>query len=443
MKSVRNFVVKNVLQTAWARFGNVKMKELDDKTMAFEFDTDRDREQILDLSPWSVQGHCLNLRLRDSGMRMEDVHFDILDIWLQLHGLSLGVCNEANARQIGSTVGRFLAAEPNHDAKNRDFLRIRVELNVEEPFPVGFTWPNEKGQEKWATFMYERLLDICFGCGRLGHTSQMCDEEIAMDPKNLGRPLFGPWMQGTRPMNHRWHRIGGGHTKEPPTREPNRQTWRDIMNASRDGARWDSSKGKSTTSADSTVRNIPSRGLSPPSSVSKHPTHAVAFLEPMDRDQPVPREKSLCLFDLNCSPPEQPPEGPNLLPSWVQPSLSLNPNQLTPTSASLPAIHTSLASPRGIQFQLFSGEPQFPETWCPSQHPSDPTINIGYTPSLHPIPETLLNHPAKLSTFPIVASTIDTLHPATPPTKLSTFHVSQPITETLDPAIPPALLSSS
>lgn len=62
-KTIKNTVVHNILKVAWARYRSVKMVEVDDKTMTFEFHNERDRDQIMDLSPWSVQGHRLNLKV--------------------------------------------------------------------------------------------------------------------------------------------------------------------------------------------------------------------------------------------------------------------------------------------------------------------------------------------------------------------------------------------
>lgn len=61
-------------------------------------------------------------------MSMDDVSFDKLDVWIQVHGLSLGVCNDANARQIWDTVGRFLELEVTNVAQHQNYMRIRVGL---------------------------------------------------------------------------------------------------------------------------------------------------------------------------------------------------------------------------------------------------------------------------------------------------------------------------
>lgn len=49
-KAVRNSVVRTVLNVAWARFGSVKMKEIDEGTLAFDFENSNDKDRIMDLS---------------------------------------------------------------------------------------------------------------------------------------------------------------------------------------------------------------------------------------------------------------------------------------------------------------------------------------------------------------------------------------------------------
>lgn len=44
-------MVCNVLKVAWANHGAVRMTEVDEKTMAFGFESERDKDQITDLYP--------------------------------------------------------------------------------------------------------------------------------------------------------------------------------------------------------------------------------------------------------------------------------------------------------------------------------------------------------------------------------------------------------
>lgn len=132
-KSVRSSVIRTVLKVAWARFGDVKMLDVNENTLAFVFANERDRSQILDCSPWIVHGHCLNLRSCLPNSSLRDIDFKPMDVWIQVHGLSLAVCNVVNAHAIGDSVGRFLQAEDPQVAKGRTYLRIRVEINTMQP----------------------------------------------------------------------------------------------------------------------------------------------------------------------------------------------------------------------------------------------------------------------------------------------------------------------
>lgn len=86
--------------------------------------------------------------------------------------------------------------------KHRSLLRLNIEINVGVPLIEGFWWSNTKGHEKWATIKYECLSDFCYGYGRLGHTSQHCEEEIIMSELKPGVPRYGPWLTGLRPRNN-------------------------------------------------------------------------------------------------------------------------------------------------------------------------------------------------------------------------------------------------
>lgn len=51
-KQLRNSVVYNMLKSAWARYGPVKMKELDERTTVFEFESEKDKK--IDHGPVSL-----------------------------------------------------------------------------------------------------------------------------------------------------------------------------------------------------------------------------------------------------------------------------------------------------------------------------------------------------------------------------------------------------
>lgn len=91
-----------MFKIAWSRFGSVRMSDIDEQTMAFEFESERDKEQILDQSLWSVHGNFLNLTTCKSNSFMEEMDFNTMQIWIQVYGLSMDMYNKENAYRIGN-----------------------------------------------------------------------------------------------------------------------------------------------------------------------------------------------------------------------------------------------------------------------------------------------------------------------------------------------------
>lgn len=94
---MKNTVVYNVLKVTWTRHGSIKMTEVDDKTMNIKFESEREKEEIMDKSPWSVQGHCLNLKECKANTCLKEIDFYLMKMWIQIYGLNLNMYNPRNA----------------------------------------------------------------------------------------------------------------------------------------------------------------------------------------------------------------------------------------------------------------------------------------------------------------------------------------------------------
>lgn len=105
-------MVYNVLKVAWANHGAMRMTKVDDQTMEFEFESPRSKEQIMDLSPWSVNGNCLVLKECLANTNLQDINFAAMDIWAQIYGLSFDMYNSANAQRLTGLVGKLRCVEP-------------------------------------------------------------------------------------------------------------------------------------------------------------------------------------------------------------------------------------------------------------------------------------------------------------------------------------------
>lgn len=133
--------------------------------------------------------------------------------------------NGENARQIARNIGSCLELESDSEMQMRGFVRIKTEININSLLVPGFWWMNTRGEDNCATIKYERISDFCYGCGRLGHTSQGYQDEIVLSEVNPRLPMYSPWINGTRPrIQSGWQQIGGSNHPQRQSRDPSRKS---------------------------------------------------------------------------------------------------------------------------------------------------------------------------------------------------------------------------
>ncbi|XP_072081213.1 uncharacterized protein [Arachis hypogaea] len=163
-------------------------------TYLFNFKNEEDAMKSYEEGPWRVDGHMLSLQWWRPELSFEEVSYNSLAIWIQVHALPLEKLNKNIAEKIGASLGKVLEVEDPYVDGNllRKFLRVRVEVNALEPLKTGFWFRRSDGSYSRASFKYERLCDYCYNCGRTGHDKRGCREVIAMDSENSGLPKYGP-----------------------------------------------------------------------------------------------------------------------------------------------------------------------------------------------------------------------------------------------------------
>ncbi|KAK7842014.1 hypothetical protein CFP56_014426 [Quercus suber] len=107
--------------------------------------------------------------------------------------------SKENAEEIGSLVGEVIEVDfaGNGGICMSKFIRVKVELKVDNPFWSGFFLDRQPQSDLWIHFKYERIADICYKCGRLGHLKARCSwADHSGKQLNPKEPFgFGPWMK--------------------------------------------------------------------------------------------------------------------------------------------------------------------------------------------------------------------------------------------------------
>lgn len=217
-------IIFNLLRTRmaliWKPTKGVHVKEIGDSRFLFQFFRHIDVKRVMDGAPWSFGPHPLVLHRLRLGDIPQTVPLTHIPFWVHIHGLPVGFFSENIGKSLGDFLGRFLEYdESNRASVWREFMRIRVELDVNEPLKR-FKKLKFNGKLISVSFKYERLQAFCFLCGKLGHTESFCNilydlDEAQIEVIRKGAKGWGPFLKADvrksiRTMGDRWLRAGDG-----------------------------------------------------------------------------------------------------------------------------------------------------------------------------------------------------------------------------------------
>jgi hypothetical protein len=96
---------------------------------------------------------------------------------------------------IGALLGKVEAAELYEYPGKKVIIKIKVAIDVNKPILSGIHVGNPTDGTNWIDYLYEKLPQVCFKCGLIGHAENLCRNQ-ALDLITLA-PL-GPWIRSTQ-----------------------------------------------------------------------------------------------------------------------------------------------------------------------------------------------------------------------------------------------------
>ena len=93
-----------------------------------------------------------------------------LSMWVQVWGLPFDLINEEAGMDIGYGIGTVVEVDYKALASDQAyFLRIQVEIPLNKPLRRGSQIVSLEEDRVKVEYKYERLVVLCFQCGRVGH----------------------------------------------------------------------------------------------------------------------------------------------------------------------------------------------------------------------------------------------------------------------------------
>jgi hypothetical protein len=187
--------IQKGLESIWGSPPGLKIQEIEGGILQFFMDRAIDQERILLGNPWIFRNSWLIVKSWDRQTDLNLVDFAKAPVWIQLWGLPPHCKTKKMGENIGNLLGQVEAAEVYEYPGKKRIIKIKVAINISQPIQTGILIGNARDGTTWIDFRYERLPQVCFKCGLLGHGDQLCQFEPLKQEESA--PL-GPWIRSNQ-----------------------------------------------------------------------------------------------------------------------------------------------------------------------------------------------------------------------------------------------------
>ncbi|KAL0451724.1 UNVERIFIED_CONTAM: hypothetical protein Slati_1150500 [Sesamum latifolium] len=177
------------------------VKQLDEGRILLGFEHIIDKQRAQEGCPWSFEKNILILKPIGELENPMHVALDDCDFFIHVHDLPLSMMNLGMATLIGNRISSFRDLESDDTGCSWGVtMRIRVSLNVHQPLKRTLKLRSPTGKELVVRFTYERLPNLYYLCGRLGHIDKYCEIRFEDGYRDVAADTpFGPWLRAPIP----------------------------------------------------------------------------------------------------------------------------------------------------------------------------------------------------------------------------------------------------
>ncbi|KAJ8773828.1 hypothetical protein K2173_008291 [Erythroxylum novogranatense] len=209
-------LLHNRLKLLWNLSGPFKIIDLENDFFLVNLVEMTDCETALTKGPWVLFDHALAVQPWTPQFRPATGKVSTAVVWVRFPDLPMSRYHPAILQAMGNLVGTTVKIDSTTQKQQRGkFARVAVEIDLTEPLVSRIELDGEE-----IKVAFEGLPQICFTCGRVGHSAEICQNKSIpyQDPpvngdsngkaigdtqhlSNSGETLptaYGPWVQGRR-----------------------------------------------------------------------------------------------------------------------------------------------------------------------------------------------------------------------------------------------------
>ena len=190
-------VVARTFKSLWKPAGELKIRDIGESILLFEFEDVLDLKRVLEYEPWSFDKSLVVFKKAFDVESIPFLEFVRVTFWVQIHNVPKKSLNHETGEAIGKMIGLVIqVADTEDDGMSGEFLRVRVAVDITKPLPRCCKLRAAGKHFGWVGIRYERLPNFCYWCGRVSHSERDC--EIWLRGKgSLKREeqQYGEWMR--------------------------------------------------------------------------------------------------------------------------------------------------------------------------------------------------------------------------------------------------------
>ncbi|CAA0829202.1 Unknown protein [Striga hermonthica] len=188
--------VRRAMTAIWRIQQPMEVREISSNFFQFIFEDEEDMRKVKAGNNWIFENQYLVLQEWRKGISQNDPCFHEVKLWVQVFNVPL----EWQSPEVGIKVGSvfnnvFNVSVINANGNGGRALRILVGVDIEEPLPR-CSAIRLGDQATMVTFKYERLVNLCYYCGHIGHLDRDCAIKLGdVEKRALKMGQFGEWMK--------------------------------------------------------------------------------------------------------------------------------------------------------------------------------------------------------------------------------------------------------
>ncbi|KAL4279846.1 hypothetical protein GQ457_03G007300 [Hibiscus cannabinus] len=197
-KSIGYRALLNRIQSMWNPKGDMCLIDQDNDYYLARFALVEDFQKVLSGGPWVIYGNYLTVQPWSRGFSTTEAHPSHIMVWVRLPKLPYRYYTKSMFRYIVNAIGKVVRVDSNtSEGKRGRFARLAIIVDLRKPLVSGIVIDGHRQDIE-----YEGLSEICFKCGRFGHSKEMCEGEksdmslkVAQGVQRDPTEPYGPWMQ--------------------------------------------------------------------------------------------------------------------------------------------------------------------------------------------------------------------------------------------------------